>query len=136
MGSQRSQNNYEILRCWVPVTALKMVQNMNFIRFIIFSLVINVHSQHDQHRALVSHDNFHGTVIDQKGAFGGVNGNYENKQAVLQYLDIFSLFSKTETNEKDGKIITMTSKLKELLQRVAMEEKLRKDMERLVILQS
>ena len=57
----------------------------------------------------------------------------------MQYfstLTFFSLFSKTETNEKDEKIITLTSQLKELLQRVAMEEKLRKDMERLVILQS
>ena len=57
----------------------------------------------------------------------------------MQYfstLTFFSLFSKTETNEKDEKIITLTSKLKELLQRVTMEEKLRKEMERLVILQS
>ena len=84
----------------------------------------------------VSHDNFRDTVIIQKGAFGKVNGNYENIHTVLQYLDIFSPFSKTETNEKDEKIITLTSQLKELQQRVAMEEKLRKDMERLVILQS
>ena len=57
----------------------------------------------------------------------------------MQYfstLTFFSLCSKTETNEKDEKIITLTSQLKELLQHVAMEEKLRKDMERLVILQS
>ena len=57
----------------------------------------------------------------------------------MQYfstLTFFSPFSKTETNEKDERIITLTSELKELLQRVTMEEKLRKDMERLVILQS
>lgn len=58
-----------------------------------------------------------------------------NKQ-YFSILTFFSLFSKTETNEKDEKIITLTSKLKELMQGVAMEEKLRKDMERLVILQS
>lgn len=58
-----------------------------------------------------------------------------NKQ-YFSTLTFFSLFSKTETNEKDEKIITLTSKLKELMQGVAMEEKLRKDMERLVILQS
>ena len=44
MSSHRSQKNYEILRCWVPVTTLKMVYILNFIRFIIFGLVINVHS--------------------------------------------------------------------------------------------
>ena len=44
MSFHRSQKNYDILRCWVPVTTLKMVYNLNFIRFIIFSLVINVHS--------------------------------------------------------------------------------------------
>ena len=44
MSSHRSQKNYEILRCWVPVTTLKMVYNLNFIRFIIFILVINVYS--------------------------------------------------------------------------------------------
>ena len=86
--------------------------------------------QHDQHRASVSHDNFHDTVIIQKGAFGGVNGNYENKHAVLQYLDIFFPYLATE------RPMTLTSQLKELLQSVAIEEKLRKDMERLVILHS
>ena len=57
----------------------------------------------------------------------------------MQYfctLTFFSLFSKTATDEKDEKVITLTSQLKELLQRVAFEEKPRKDMERLVILQS
>ena len=108
MSFQRSQNNYEILRCWVPVTTLKMVYNTNFIRFIIFSLVINVHSVNMINIARSTSVPWH----------------------------FCSLFSKTETNEKDEKIITLTSQLKELLQRVAMEEKLRKDMERLVILQS
>ena len=79
----------------------------------------------DQLRAPVSHDNFHDTQF--------MKTNVQNFSTLTFF---FSLFSKTETNEKDEKIITLTSQLKELLQRVAMEEKLRKDMERLVILQS
>ena len=78
MSSHRSQKHYEILRCWVPMMTLKMVYNLNFIRFLIFSLVVNVLCplcQHDQHRAPVSHDNFHDAVIIQNGTFGGVNGN-------------------------------------------------------------
>ena len=29
MSSHRSQKNYKILRCWVPMTTLKMVYNLN-----------------------------------------------------------------------------------------------------------
>ena len=64
MSSHRSQKNYEILRCWVPMTTLKMVYNLNLYASL-FSASSSMYYVHSVNMINISHDNFHDTVIIQ-----------------------------------------------------------------------